>query len=149
MIQIRMADMERDAPALMDAMRDFSTRIAFADLCATGDELTEAVADVMTADNVEVIVADRDGEIVGCLGIVYGRFLWNRDVELAEELFWWAKPGAPFGMSHRLYFRARSLISERGAVPTFRKLETSPAGVDRLYRRTDLVPVETVYMGRN
>jgi hypothetical protein len=146
MIEVRDADMERDALAIMDAMRDFATRITFADMVATGDALTDAVAAVVTSENIELLVCG-EGELTGCLGIGYAPFMWNRDVVLGEEIFWWAAADAPFGTARALYTEARKRIEARGAVPVFRALANSPDGVNRLYCKTGLSLAETVYMG--
>lgn len=146
MINVRDADIEKDALAIMDAMRDFATRITFADMVAEGDALTEAVAAVIVAENTEILVTG-DDEITGCLGIGYTPFLWNHDRLIADEMFWWTASDAPYGTGYALYREALARIKQRGAVPAFRALSNSPAGVERLYLKSGLVPIETVFMG--
>lgn len=142
---VRHADLDSDALAIDDGARDFVRRVAFRRLMPDDDALTGAVARILTLDGVEILVADDDGTIVGGIGLLFAPYLWNPGVLTADELFWWAAPDAPYRAAHKLFRAAMARIEERGAEPLFRALTTSPEGVDRMYRRAGLVPIEIVY----
>ena len=147
-MNVRLADMETDALALMDAARDFVSRMDFtAFLPETDAEFVAAVARLMTLPAVEVTVAVDGGRVVGAIGMIYGPCLWNLDAVVADEAFWWAAADAPKTAALRLLRFTLQRVAARGAVANFKCLTSSPAGVDRVYRRLGLRPVETSYMG--
>ena len=144
---VRFADPETDALQIVDGAKDFASRVAFQHLLPDAEwQLTAAIGRVVTLSGFTALVAEDDGRIVGGIGLLFAPFLWNPAITVADELFWWTAPDAPFRTAKTLLTEALALIDARGAVPTFRALATSPAGVDRAYRRMGLVPLETVYM---
>jgi hypothetical protein len=89
---------------------------------------------------------EHEGEIVAGIGIQYASLLWNPEILTANELFWWAKEDAPFRTGRLVIDEAMKRIDQRGAIPVFRALETSPKGVEKLYRKFGMVPIETTFM---
>lgn len=144
---VRLADLEADAAAIMDGARDFASRIAFRSLLPNDDAaFTEAVARIMALDGLEAIVAEHEGLVVAGIGVLFAPYLWNPAVTVGDELFWWAARDAPYGAGPKVAEEALRRIEERGAVPLFRALQTSPRGVGRFYRRIGLQPVEVSFM---
>lgn len=148
MLNIRPADLERDALAIMAGAKDFAARVAFGDLLPQSEEgFTAAVGRIVTLPGVEILVVEHDEQIVAGIGLLYVPFLWNPDLTVADELFWWASKDAPYRAATALLTEAMTIIRGQGAVPMFRALSTSPQGVDRLYQRLGLMPIETAYVG--
>lgn len=145
-VTIRVADMKRDALAVIDGAKDFASRVSFGSLFPKGDKFVEAVGNIVLMDGVEILVADHDGLVVGGIGIWYAPFMWNPSLLVGTELFWWAQKNAPFRTGRILFDETMKRIDERGALPMFRSLDTSPRGVAKLYQRNGLFPVETVFM---
>lgn len=146
-ITIRPADLEADALAIMDGARDFISRMEYRDFLPAQADLAAAIGRILTLDQVETLVAEHDGGIVGGIGMLYAPHIWNPGLLVGDELFWWTAPDAPRTTALRLLRAARESARERGALLTFKKLTSSPDGVDRVYRRMGLRPAETVYMG--
>lgn len=145
---IRPAEYERDAAGIMAGVRDFIGRMhTTAFLPASEAELAAAVHRVVTSPGVEVDVAEHHGGIVGGLGMFVGPFLWNPARLVAEELFWWSAPGAPPTAALRLLRSAVDRARVRGAIVSFKRLTSSPAGVERIYRRLGLTEIETTFAG--
>lgn len=143
---VRLANFDTDALDLLEASMDFVGRMAFQEFAS--ENFAETVARNMTADFVEVAVAEDDGRIVGCLGMSYLPFFWNPEKLSAEELFFWTAKDAPKTAALRLIRFTMDRIRTRGrCLATFRRLETSPGALDRVYRKIGLQPVETTYMG--
>lgn len=144
-MRIREADLQRDALAIMSGAQDFVSRIEFSELLPQGEGLVEAVARIVAMDGMEILVAEHNGKVVAGLGIYYTPYMWNQDIIIADELFWWSAPDAPFRAAAGLFHAAMERIESRDAVPVFRALTTSSKGVERMYRREGLKPMETVF----
>ena len=145
---IRPADFDTDALAIMDGAKDFVSRMERPDLVPADDAaFTEAVGYTLDLPGVEVLVVEHEGEIVAGLGLLFTPYNWNRAITVANELFWWASPDAPHRAAFEVFMAGMKMIRERGALPMFHALTSSPKGVDRAYRRAGMEPVETVYMG--
>lgn len=143
---MRVADIDNDALAIADGARDFANRVAFKSLFPKGRDFNSAIGRIMELDELEVLLVEQNGKVVGGLGIAYSPYLWNPSLLIGDELFWWTAKDAPFRTGRSLFGEAMSRINEKGAMPVFRSLETSPKGVERLYRSFGMGPVETVFM---
>lgn len=145
-MKIRSADLEKDALAIMDGARDFRSRVGFQTLFPEDDEgFVEAVGKIVSMEPVTVLVATKDEKVVAGICFFISPFLWNPDRLVAEELFWWASKDAPFKAAYHVMEHAMAYIDLQGAVPLFKSLTTSPKGVDKIYRRFGLKPMETLY----
>lgn len=146
-VTIRLADVKADAAAIMDGAIDFRERVAFRELLpADDDDFTRAIGRIVTLDGIEILLAESGGRVVGCLGILYAPYIWNPNRLSAEELFWWTARDAPLRTAWRLFTTTMARIDERQAIPVFRALTNSPAGVARLYEKSGMEPTETVFM---
>lgn len=146
---IRISDPYKDAHALVEAAKDFVSRMDVTD-CFPKDphDFIDALSRILLADYVDVIVAEHEGEIVGTIGMAYVPHVWNPELLHAEELFWWAAQDAPKTTGMRLLKFVKQHSKERGAnVITFRKLTSSPEKVAKVYERMGLREIETVYSG--
>lgn len=145
-IKIRLADINTDALSIVDGARDFASRVAFRSLLPEDDqEFISAIGRIVTLECVEILVAEHESRVVGGIGISYIPFMWNPEKLVGEELFWWTSKNAPFRTGRMLIDEAMKRIDQKGAVPFFKSLETSPKGVARMYARMGLAPVETMF----
>jgi hypothetical protein len=148
-MHVRLADLEADAPAIMAGARDFLSRIDFAEWMPDEEgELAAAVGRILALDGVEVALAVDDEAIVGGLGVIYAPYIWNPNMTMAEELFFWTPRDAPYGAALRLVRFVRCRAAEKqAAMVIFKALRTSPPSLAKLYRALGLRCLEATYMG--
>lgn len=112
-----------------DLMRENPTQMA-----ALGTRLIEGA-------NSCVFVDDRDGALVGMLGMFLFDHPFSGD-RIAGEVFWWMEPEHR-GAGLRLFVRAQRWAKERGA-QFFQLVAPSPQ-VAQMYRRLNFTEVETAF----
>lgn len=145
---IRRADIEADAAAIMDGARDFVSRIDYPECVAEGDDLVEAVAKVVSLPGFECWVDERDGKIVGGIGLLFSPPVWKPRELGMSELFIWAAKDAPTTTFLRLMRCAEKRRREMGAAQRqFEQLPSSPPGIERIYRAMGLRRVQTTWIG--
>jgi len=145
---IRPANLESDALSIMDGAKDFYKRTGVESLFPTDDqEFIKAISRIIVLDDLVILLAEHEKQVVGGIGILYAPFLWNPSVTVGDELFWWTDRNAPFRTGRNLIDEAMKHIKEKGAVPMFRSMETSPKGVERMYNRLGMRRIETTYIG--
>ena len=142
---LRPADLKKDALVIAEGARDFADRTVMKRYLS-GDSFIKAVSQIVTSPGFELLLAEHEGRVVGGIGIFYTPLLWNPEFLTAEEHFWWTDKDAPFKTGVVLINQIMKNIKERGAIPMFKSLTTSPKGVDKKYRSLGMVPVETLYM---
>ena len=145
MISIRLANFDTDALEIVNGAREFSQSMSLSSWFRSGDEFVEDISKIMVLDNLEIAVAEHDGNIVGGIGIVYIPFIWNHSISVGDELFWWASPKAPFRTGIALFDFAMKRIEEKRAKPMFRSLDTSPKHIEKFYERHGLKKLESVF----
>lgn len=90
----------------------------------------------------------RGGRCTGGYGYLVSPYLWKPSVLSSHELFWWVYPDAPFRTHERLIDAGLADAKAMGArIISFGALYSSPAGVDRFYRKRGLKPLQTTYVG--
>lgn len=143
---VREADLEKDALALVDAAHNFTSRMVYTDfLPDTETGFIASFGNLLALDGMKTIVAEHDGEIVGMLGMFFSPHLWNNEKISAAEVFMWTAPEAPATTLLAMIRAVRKMA--RGAIVTFKSLESSPDNLDKVYNRLGLTKVETSYMG--
>jgi len=146
---IRISDPYKDANALVEAAKDFVSRMDYKE-CFPEDptDFIDALSRIILADYVETYVAEHDGVVVATIGMAFLPHMWNPKMLHAEELFWWAAKDAPKTAAMRLLKFTRNRAKEKGAtIMTFKKLTSSPAGVGNVYERMGMREIETAYSG--
>ena len=112
------------------------------------EDLVEDFTRLVNLDCTEILVAEYKGTIVGGIGMVYAPCMWNLKISNAEEFFWWVSKDAPSSTALRLLRHVRSNAVAKGCkFITFSSLTSSPAALDKVYRRMGLRPTHTTYMG--
>lgn len=74
---VRLADLQRDGPAILRGARDFVSRMDWHEgIPQTDGEIAAALAG-LAAVGLEVMVAEHDGTIIGGIGVIYGPYPWR------------------------------------------------------------------------
>lgn len=141
---IREADLDKDALAIADGAEKFAKKMGLGNFVS--DNFIDSLARMVTMSNIRIYIAEDNGSPVGGIGINYAPYMWNHNLLIADELFWWADENAPPRTGLMLFNKAIKEIDKVGAIPVFRKLENSPKGVDKVYRKERMIPMETIYM---
>lgn len=144
-MKIRLANLNNDAPEIVKGMRDFAGRVSFQSILPDDDNFIKTLSKIVTMDGVELWLAENNDQVVGMIGLFYTPYQWNPDLLAAEELFWWVAKDAPYRTAYLLINKVMAEIEKRQAIPVFRNLTTSPVGVEKIYRKHGLVPIETVW----
>jgi hypothetical protein len=150
-VVIRPADLVQDRVAILDGAAAFAEEAGIRPwLPACFEDFRAVVEGVLALDCVEVLLAvDAEGACAGGLGLSFLPYVWNPRLILAEELFWWAWPGAPVWTALRLIRSGRARMIARGAhLQSWAALAGSPEGVRDVYARIGARPVQTTFMGR-
>ena len=151
---IRDADLQSDALVIMDGARDCVRRhkehlgnLNIGSLFPESDEkLMSALSHLVALPGMEILIAEHEDKVVGGIGTLYSEYLWNPDLLSADQIFWWAAENAPFRTARVLLLEAMKRIDARNAMPIFRVPNTLPKGIEKLYRRLNMIPTETTYM---
>jgi hypothetical protein len=152
-MRIRLADKDRDFPAILEGARAFaaSTPAHARALLAPLDSAAFAanLRGFLGLEAVGVSLAvGADGRALAGLGFFVGPYPLNPARVEWHEMFWWAAPDAPAAAALGVLRHALRRGKAKGAtIATAHALETSPAGVDRIYRRLGLLPVQRTYIG--
>ncbi len=154
MITLRVADIKADALTIMTGARDCIRRhkahegdLNIGSLFPDDDEvLVKAIGRLLSFPDLEILLAEHEGHVVGGTGVLYMPYMWNPDLLMGDKIFWWTEEDAPFRTAMILADETMNRIEARNAVPIFRVLKTDPKGVERLYQKMSMTPVETVYM---
>lgn len=145
---IRPANLEFDHQDIIAGAKDFISRMDYTNfLPKTEEKLIFVINRILSLPGVEVTLAENNGAVVGGVGIFYGQHIWNPDILLADELFLWASKDAPKSTALRLLRSVMKDIKTRGALPAFKKLTSSPKGLESVYLLMGFRPVETLFMG--
>ena len=142
---IRCVNPQTDADQIMDIARDLSQRASGGLVPDDPVKFASMVYSVLALPGLQILVMERQDRIVGAIGVLYAPYHWNPEITVADGLFWWAAKDAPFGSAYRLFTEAMNRVRQRGALPMFHALRSASPGIDRLYRKLGLVPIETVY----
>jgi len=140
---IREADLDIDALAITEGAHKFAKKMALGHLVA--DDFMVPFSKIATLDGAKIIVAEHKGNVVGGIGMYIAPYIWNNSLFVADELFWWVDEGAPFRTAKLLFDEAMKEADKKNAIPMFKALQDSPDGVDKIYRKHNMKPIETVY----
>ena len=143
---VRIAHSVNDLDAILHGARAFAAFVNVPYLM--GDNLEASIAAVVNNPDVRVLLAVKDGEVVGGMGLYFAPYMWDHKKVVCNELFWWCYPHAPKLAALILLKRARTLARDYGAnLVSFTAMRNSPDGVGRVYERMGLKAVQTHYMG--
>lgn len=82
-----------DVPVIVAMSARFYPTTHYADWCEM-DEASVAGLATGLIENDVFYVAERDGELVGMIGLMIAPFLFNQNRKFAVEIVWWVAPDA-------------------------------------------------------
>ena len=82
-----------DVPVIVAMSARFYPTTHYADWCEM-DEASVAGLATGLIENDVFFVAERDGELVGMIGLMIAPFLFNQNRKFAVEIVWWVAPDA-------------------------------------------------------
>lgn len=105
-VTVRTATVE-DIPSYMDLAEAFVATTPISHLVPFDRDSTAAfVEGALGSDNMVVLVAEDDGEIVGITAALTYPMYFNPSKLVAQELWWYIKPDARGGTASKLLFQA-------------------------------------------
>lgn len=109
----------------------------------------KGVEAILGAPNTIIGIAEVEGAQVGALGFQFVPYMWNPDIIVASELFFWVYPEhSRSGAAVALTKWAKIALLASGAdVETWSSVPTSPESLHRYYRRRGLRPLSMGYWG--
>jgi hypothetical protein len=148
-MKVEVIDKLEYALQIVEGMQDFVSRMDFQDFVPQNPtDFADALSRIVMMDQVYIIGAVENLQLVGMMGMAYMPHTWNPNLLHAEELFWWASPTSPKTTSMRLLKKAKEHAKEKGAkMITFRALTSSPDKTSNVYKRMGLQEIETTYSG--
>ncbi len=148
-IFIRHVDLNQDLDQVRNGILDFIARMDYHDfLPETSHGIVAGLERLLNLPEVEILVAEHNGRLVGGIGMIYAPCLWNLGLLNAEELFWWVSEDAPSSTALRLLRSVQAEAKKRGCkMISMKSLTSSPETIDKVYRKMGLRPVDKTYIG--
>lgn len=134
-----------DADAIVDMGAKFFAETSYAGHADYCPESARFLVDMMMSG--VLVVADRDGALVGMFGMVVTPFLFNSAVSAAHEVMWWVDPAAVgVGVGGQLLSAGEVVARERGAkLMQMMHLPNSPPAAVALLERRGFALTEVNY----
>lgn len=114
------------------------------------EDTAKTLAFMVNDDNGILLVAERDGEIVGMCGGLAHPVYFNHAHKSGQELFWWMKPGLRDGTGREMLDRMEETAREIGCISwsMIALDKVNPELTGRLYRRRGYRASEHSYIKR-
>lgn len=136
-----------DVPDLVRLGQRFLAETSYgAHLATSPANLEELARALLATDQAAIFVAERGGEVVGCLALhVFPHPMSGEPT--ANELVWWVNPEAR-GLGLLLLQRGEAWAKTMGATTLQMVAPEAAPEVATFYRRVGFTPVETMYQRR-
>lgn len=133
---------ESDVPAIVEMGRQFRNETVYASrLPENVEQITATARRIVASPDGTVLVADRDGVLIGMIGLLLFTHHFSGE-RTAGELCFWIDP-AHRGHGVRLLYRAERWAREHGAT-TLQMIAPTPE-VGALYTRLGFTEIETAF----
>ena len=139
---------ETDIPAIVKMARLFYDTTTYADITPMDDETVSDLARQLM-DSV-LLVAEKQGQLVGMVGLVIAPFFFNRSILTAHEVVWWVAPGVRGSRTAYALLRAIEPACKAKGAQAIQMvhLSTSPPQAGGLYQLAGYTQTETAYTKR-
>ncbi len=95
-MKVRPADRVKDAEAIIAGVCDFVQERMNQDLIPADTGFLAAIGrELIVRDDIDILLAENDGGIVGGIAFAYAPYPWNPALLMAEELAFWCRRDAP------------------------------------------------------
>ena len=147
-VEIREATMD-DIDGIVAMAQEFYATTSYADVCPMDDAQAAGLA-IVLKDTGVMLVAERDGELVGMAGLLIEPFTFNPSVTMATELVWWVNPDVRgTTLAARLLDAITAACRDRGCqMVRMMTLHDSPPQAAALYERDGYTPTEHAFTKR-
>jgi L-amino acid N-acyltransferase YncA len=138
-----------DIPAIVEMSRKFYATTNYAALAPMDDDQVATIA-AMLIDTGVMLLAERDGKVVGMIGLALMPFTFNPALTIAAEVVWWVDPEhQDCGIGRYLLDNAGHAAKRHGAhIVQMMALATSPPQAGKLYEHLGYAHSETSYTKR-
>lgn len=139
-----------DAEAMLRMGRAFHEEAGYAEQFAFVPDDFAAALDAM-ADAGLLLVAEKDGKVIGMAGADAAPMLFNRSIRIGREVFWYIQPDQRNGVGRAL-LPALELAAKSFGATIFDVVAEDQGkrgeALARLYRAAGYSPVESVFRKR-
>lgn len=150
-LRVVKANWDRDRQVILAGAKLFIAEAGLEDFFPdTEDEVGYVIGRVVSSPNVDVfIVVDDEGKAHTGIGLQFGHLLWNCDMSAATEIFFWSSPDADKRAVPTLLRFVKGYLETSGVqVQIWAALSTSPAALDKVYRRMGMNMAQVLYWGK-
>lgn len=138
-----------DLPVIVEMSRLFYGTTHYAQACDMDDETVARLAETLLTDHV-LLVAEKNGDVVGMVGLFVAPFLFNAHAVGAYEVVWYVDPAARGGrIAWSLLDAIEPACAAKGATYIqMVHMPNSPPQAAALYQRKGYTHSETSYTKR-
>ena len=138
-----------DIDRIVEMAHRFYPESGYASIAPMKDENVAGLA-IITMDTGVMLVAERDGELIGMASLHLDPWMFNPDALVAHELVYWIEPEHRGGMlAVRMLKAIEQACREKGAVAIrMATLAGSPESAGALYERAGFPLTERYYTKR-
>ena len=147
---IREADFSKDWSSIVDGMWDFVQFAGYADFVPSErNHFETTMLELLRNPVFQVFLADDRGRPVAGIGVSQIPFLFNPELTMVEELFWWSTDQAPPSAAGRLLAHTVEWAQQSSGrtLLMMKRLSNSPEQLEQIYKRLGLSHVEISHMG--
>lgn len=133
-----------DLPVLVGMLRTFITSPDYGQYVQDNAAKAEQfLAWMLSSETAQVIVTERDGHLIGMLGVMVYPHPMSGEL-MGSELFWWLDPDHR-GNGVWMLRRAETWATAAGAVRMQMMHPVTKPRVGAIYQRVGYTPIETLY----
>lgn len=140
-----------DIPAIVEMGSLFFSEAEWSDVTEWDDDSVSAtLANLIEGDGGILLVAERDGEVIGMTGGLVHPAYFNAHHLTGQELFWWVRPEFRKGVGAEMFSRLEQEAKDRGAKSwSMIALDrVRPKAMDRIYKVSGYRCAEHSYIKR-
>lgn len=135
MYNIRLAE-ENDIDVCLEMGRKFYDTMEMAKMIPYCEDSASALFFTLL-DNGFILLAEKDEEVVGMMGMMFSDYPYNREYQVCSELMYWLDPEhRGSSLASRMLKEAEAIAVVEGAVcVVMAALETSPEMIEKFYNK--------------